>query len=543
MKVLPKDSENYISITFGDQYFKLVFKDSMRFLQSSIDNLSKTLKDDQYVILKRELNNADLFEDLKYYDKRERSFKGVFPYDYFDSFDKLDLNKFPDKKEFYSLLYQKDISDNEYKHGKKIFDKYCDTFKDYLLLYQKLDVLILSDVFENFRELCLKHYEIDPAYCYSAPGLSWNAGLKFTGIELELLTDKDMLDMFKDGIRGGFSGVLGKRFVEANNKYIKEGEIKNPNYLWYTDANNLYGCGMSEKLPYKNFKWEEISESNNIDDYLNKCNDDIGMVFKVDLEYDDETKFKLRKFPPMPLSRKIEEEELSDYSRDFLKDNNIKLGNVEKLILDLYDKKEYIVHYDILKYYISLGIKVTKIHSIISFNHKAWLKPYIDFNTEMRTKTDNDFEKDFWKLMNNSFYGKTMENISNRCMVELTNKPEDLRRLASRDNLKDIIDFNDNFKAVLLNYKSMYFNKPIYLGMCVLDYSKLVMYKFYYDTIEKYFPNNEILYSDTDSMVINIYTEDFYSDLEKIKDYLDTSNYPKDHPLYSVDNKKSNWQI
>ena len=406
------------------------------------------------------------------------------------------------------------------------------------MLYKKLDVLILSDVFENFRELCLKHYEIDPAYCYSAPGLSWNAGLKYTGIELELLTDKDMLDMFKDGIRGGFSGVLGKRFVEANNKYIKEGEIKNPNYLWYTDANNLYGCGMSEKLPYKNFKWEEISESNNIDDYLNKCNDDIGMVFKVDLEYDDETKFKLRKFPPMPLSRKIEEKEISDYSRDFLKDNNIKLGNVEKLILDLYDKKEYIVHYDILKYYISLGIKVTKIHSIISFNHKAWLKPYIDFNTEMRTKADNDFEKDFWKLMNNSFYGKTMENISNRCMVELTNKPEDLRRLASRDNLKDIIDFNDNFKAVLLNYKSMYFNKPIYLGMCVLDYSKLVMYKFYYDTIEKYFPNNEILYSDTDSMVINIYREDFYSDLEKIKDYLDTSNYPKDHPLYSVDNKK-----
>ena len=173
------------------------------------------------------------------------------------------------------------------------------------MLYQKLDVLILADVFENFRGLCLKNYEIDPAYCYSAPGLSWNAGLKFTGIELDLLTDKDMLDMFKDGIRGGFSGVLGKRFVEGNNKYIKEDEIKNPNYLWYTDANNLYGCGMSEKLPYKNFKWEEIkserssaeqsSESNNIDDYLNKCNDDTGMIFKVDLEYDDLTKFKLKK--------------------------------------------------------------------------------------------------------------------------------------------------------------------------------------------------------------------------------------------------------
>ena len=525
----------------------------MRFLESGIDNLSKTLKDEQYNIMKRELNNEELFEDLKYYENNKRSFKGIFPYDYFDSFDKLDLKEFPNKKEFYSILYQKDISDKEYEHGKKIFDKYCKTFKDYLMIYQKLDVLILADVFENFRELCLKYYEIDPAYCYSAPGLSWNAGLKYTKIELDLLTDKDMLDMFKSGIRGGFSGVLGKRYVEANNKYLtkettktskettkalEDQKIKNPNYLWYTDANNLYGSGISEKLPYKNFKWEEIDSDKEINHYLNKCNDGIGMIFKVDLEYDNLTRKKLMKFPPMPLSRQIKENEISDYSRNFLKDNNIKLGKEEKLILDLNNKKEYIVHYDILKYYISLGIKVTKIHSIISFNHKAWLKPYIDFNTEMRTKAKSDFEKDFWKLMNNSFYGKTMENISNRCIVELVNNPNDLKRLASKDNLKDIIDFNGDFKAVLMNYKSMYFNKPIYLGMCVLDYSKLVMYKFYYDIIEKYFPNNEILYSDTDSMVLNIYTEDLYKDLEQTKDKLDTSDYPKDHPLYSLVNKK-----
>ena len=156
----------------------------------------------------------------------------------------------------------------------------------------------------------------------------------------------------------------------------------------------------------------------------------------------------------------------------------------------------------------------------------------------MRTKTDNDFEKDFWKLMNNSFYGKTMENISNRCIVELVNNPHDLKRLASKDNLKDIIDFNGDFKAVLMNYNSMYFNKPIYLGQVILDYSKLVMYKFYYDIIEKHFPKNEILYSDTDIIVLNIYTVDLYKDLEQIKDHLDTSDYPKDHPLYSNKNKK-----
>lgn len=539
VKVLPKDTENYISITFGDRYFKLVFKDSMRFLLSSIDNLSKTLKDDQYKILKRELSDDGLFEDLQYHENNERSFKGIFPYDYFNSLEKLKDKSFPSKKEFYSILYQKDISEKEYEHGKKIFERYCKTFKDYLMLYQKLDVLILTDVFENFRDLCLKHYEIDPAYCYSAPGLSWNAGLKKTEIELELLHDKDMLDMFTDGIRGGFSGVLGQRFVKANNKYITNNseEIKNPNYVVYTDANNLYACGMSDKLPYKNFNWEE-HENQDIDYYLEKCNEEVGMVFKVDLESDLQTKYKLRKFPPMPISRVIDEEEISDYSRDFLKQHNNKLGKVKKLILDLHDKKEYIVHYDILQYYISLGIKVTKIHSIISFNHKAWLKDYIDFNTSMRAKATNDFEKDFWKLMNNSFYGKTMENISNRCIIELINKPEDLKRLASKDNFKDIIDFNNDFKAVQLNYKSMYFNKPIYLGMCILDYSKLVMYKFYYDVIEKYLPDNEIIFSDTDSMVLNIFTEDVYKDLEKIKDHLDTSNYPKDHFLYSTENKK-----
>ena len=137
MKVLPKDNENYISITYGDKYFKLVFKDSMKFLQSGIDNLSKTPKDEQYNIMKKELNNEELFEDLKYYENNKRSFKGIFPYDYFDSFDKLNLKEFPDKKEFYSILYQKDISDKEYEHGKKIFDKYCKKFKDYLMIYQK----------------------------------------------------------------------------------------------------------------------------------------------------------------------------------------------------------------------------------------------------------------------------------------------------------------------------------------------------------------------------------------------------------------------
>ena len=154
----------------------------------------------------------------------------------------------------------------------------CQTLLDYHKLYLKADVLILSDAFEKFREFFFKNHEIDPAYCYSVPGLTWQCGLKYTQVKLDLLTDYDMLPMFKNGIRGGYSGVLGDRYVKANNKYSVENEIlkqhllnetnylENPTgnnsyklktttiYLLYLDANNLYGWGMSQKLPIENFK-------------------------------------------------------------------------------------------------------------------------------------------------------------------------------------------------------------------------------------------------------------------------------------------------
>ena len=130
----------------------------------------------------------------------------------------------PDIKEFYSTLTQKTITEKEYEHAQRVWKHYnCKTLQDYHELYLKTDVLILADAFEKFRNFFLKHHKIDPCYCYSAPGLTWQCGLKYTGIELELLTDVDMLQMFEKGIRGGFSGVLGPRHVKAFNKYT-------PNY-------------------------------------------------------------------------------------------------------------------------------------------------------------------------------------------------------------------------------------------------------------------------------------------------------------------------
>ena len=156
----------------------------------------------------------------------------------------------------------------------------------------------------------------------------------------------------------------------------------------------------------------------------------------------------------------------------------------------------------------------------------------------MKERKLTEFEKDLCKLMNNAFYGKTMENIRDRVSVKLFNTEQDVRKMFSKPLYKDHIIFNDNLIAVLNNIPFVKFDKPIYLGRCVLDYSKLLMYAFYYEVINKLWLNNEIIGFDTDSFFLNIYTKDVYEDMRKISEHLDTCNYPESDELYSKNNKK-----
>ena len=340
--------------------------------------------------------------------------------------------------------------------------------------------------------------------------------------------------MFENGIRGGYSGVLGDRYVKANNKYLEDYDSsKSSNYLLYLDANNLYGWAMSQKLPTGDFKWEAGTSYN-----WRNPPDERGCIVECDLEYPLNTKFKTQKFPLAPEKLKIRKEDLPEYQVNCLSTEYKKIGNVTKLILNLKDKEKYVIHYELLKYYEFLGLKVKKIHKIVSFKQEAWLKKYINFNTEQRTQASSGFEKDLWKLMNNAFYGKTMENIRSRVNVKILNTHEEARRMFSKPTYKDHVVFNDNLIAVLNNIPSVKFDKLIYLGMCILDYSKLLMYQFYYERINKLWPRNQIIGFDTDSFFINIETEDVYEDMKLIQDELDTSNYPSDHFLYLIKNMK-----
>ena len=193
--------------------------------------------------------------------------KGVYPYEYMDGWDKFNDTSIPNKESFYSNLTMENITEMDYIHANNVFKTFkLNNLCDYHDLYVQSDTLLLADVFENFRKACIKTYELDPAHFISLPGLAWQAWLKKTGEELELLTDYDMLLMIEEGIRGGKCHAV-HRYAKANNKYMKNyDENKESSYIQYLDANNLYGATMSEKLPINEFKW--VSDISGINENL-----------------------------------------------------------------------------------------------------------------------------------------------------------------------------------------------------------------------------------------------------------------------------------
>ena len=529
---IPNNEEKYISFSktiVTGQYtskkgevknktFKIVFKDSLKFLASSLEALVNNLT-------KEDFKNLH-----KYFTPKQAEIlkqKGFYPYEYMDSEEKFNDTKPPPREAFYSKLSGKGISNKNYNRVLNVWNTFnMKIFKEYHELYNITDVLLLADVFENFRDLCLKIYGLDPVYYFTAPGLAWDACLKVTGVQLELLSDPNMLLMFEKGIRGGIS-IISNRYGEANNKYLRKGYNKNlpSKYLMYLDANNLYGCAMSEKLPTHGFKWLSCGEMEKLfNNQVIQVWEKIPCILVVDLEYPENLHNLHNDYPFCP--------------------ERVKCKNgVEKLIPNLNDKTKYIIHYKNLIQCLRAGMKLKKIYRGIKFVQSEWMKPYIDKNTNLRAMAKNNFEKDFFKLMNNSVFGKTMENIRNRVDVKLVNTKEKLRKLVAKPNLKSPPKiFSENLVSVHMRKTSLLMNKPVYLGMCILDLSKTIMYDFHYNYIKsKYEDKAKLLFTDTDSLMYEIETEDFYKDISgDVKDRFDTSDYPENHAsgIPTGENKK-----
>ena len=485
-----------------------------------MDSLVKKLDGDDFKILKKE------FPDKWQYLNK----KLAYPYEYFNSIEDYKKPVHNLKKEdFFSKLKNKCPDNEEIQRTKEIIEIFnIKNGKELTELYLKSDVNLLGDVFEKFIKISVEEYGINPLYCVSLPGYTWQCGMKYTDISLQTLQDKDMISLLENNIRGGISSVMGDRYVKSD---------KNKKIL-YIDANNLYGHSMSQYLPYDGIKFD-----NNIklEDILNTPDDsDIGYFVEADLIYPDNIKKKTKNFPFAPENKKNDPYIFNDYMKEIRPDN---YTSTKKLICDWSDKKNYLIHYRMLKFYIRHGMIVDKVHKIISFKQSRWLEIYNNFNTQKRNKAKNDFEKDFYKLLNNAFYGKTMENVRNRLKIKFFKKDDHIEIIKHQSKLtfNGIHKSYENCDSYTLKQNEVLMDKPIYLGFTVLELSKLHMYKTYYDKLQPYFgeKNIQLHYMDCDSFVLSIETENKINDLKNLEDLFDFSNLDKNHELFSNKNKKA----
>ena len=292
-------------------------------------------------------------------------------------------------------------------------------------------------------------------------------------------------------------------------------------YIQYLDANNLFGWAMSKKLPVNGFEWLDSNKINEefVKNYYE--NDKKGYILEVDVKYPKELHDLHSDLPFLP--------------------ERMEINKCKKLVCNLYDKKKYVVHMKSLKQALNHGLKFKKIHRVIEFNQKAWLKPYIDMNTELRKLARNDFEKDLFKLMNNSVFGKTMENIRKHRDIKLVTTDKKRSKLVSEPNFYAMNLISKNLSIIEMKKTKIKMNKPIYLGLSILEISEILMYEFWYDYVKpKYNDKVRLCYMDTNSFVMNIKTNDFYKDIsDDVDDRFDTSNYGVNRPLPIGKNKKS----
>lgn len=307
----------------------------------------------------------------------------------------------------------------------------------------------------------------------------------------------------------------------------------------YFPANNLYGTSLCEPLPIRGFRWlspQEIARSNIIS-YDPTSN--VGYILEVDLEYPESLHDSHNCYPRAPERLTITGDMLSPYCQEVLEASGSQPKPTTKLVPNLMNKTKYIVHVRNLQFYVGLGMKITKIHRVLEFQQSRWMEPYVAFNTEMRKNAKTEMDKNLYKLLVNAVFGKTMENVRAYKTVEIVTSQKRMSKVLKKPHFERAVTFRDNLVACSVRRTKILLNKPIYIGFSVLDLSKLHMYDFHYNYMKpKYNEDAQLLMTDTDSLMYEVQTRDIYEDMHADLDMFDTSDYPKDHKLYSEKNKK-----
>ena len=289
--------------------------------------------------------------------------------------------------------------------------------------------------------------------------------LKTACVKLEKISDIDQYLFIEKGTRGGVSYIT-KRYAKGNNKYMSDYDSnKQSTFITYLDKNNLYGRAMSKDLPYRKFEW--LKNVDELDVMSINEKSDVGYILEVDLEYPDELHELHNDYPLAPEQLAVTNDMLSKYCKSIADKYDIKVGDVKKLIPNLGNETKYVLHCKNIQLYLSLGMKQTKLHRALQFKQSDWMKKYIDFNTKKSISATNDFEKDYFKLMTNSVYGKTMENLRKRINVRFVNNEKDFLKYTSKPTYVTHKLFNKNFAAIHEIKQILVLNKLICWIYCL----------------------------------------------------------------------------
>lgn len=447
--------------------------------------------------------------------------KNLFPYKFFDTPDKLsvpmsEFSKIFEPKEENLVYFANGTSVETLAKNKPLFDNICSLFGlndsacQYHDLYLKCDVMQLADVFLNIREEVFESHKVDLCDYIGTPSATWHAWLRANpNLELGLYTDTFHAEFFASMMRGGITSAP-LRYAESDDTHS----------ILYFDVNGLYPYVMQKyPFPMGDFRTvvARVAREDNCEEFLLDYFEQLkregkGAGLCVDLSIPKELHNKFDQYPPAPEHRVLKDcfmdpdGELYEFMKRWSEANDGEpLATFKGLVGTLYDKKEYAVNWKLLKWYIKHGVKVTKIHYSIEYTLGRYLEEYVTKNIEIRNRCpySKPFLKKFWKLFGNALYGKTCESPFNKKKFLLFRNRDKLRGAIAKGNVSRIIPIDENNSLIELDGEIVELKYPTYIGSSVTEYSKLVMYKLFYDKLMKVFPDMKLVYTDTDSFIIN----------------------------------------
>ena len=539
------------------------FKDSLEHLPSSLSKLVVELNNPhqnhqfplfhQSTIIKDYFSKDITQDDINVNMKLLTGGKGIYPYSLCnDAHVMRKIKTFPPIENFFNDLTNTPCTPIDYDFALNVYKKFkCRNLYDYTILYNHTDTLLLAEIMMVYRKVIQDNFKIDVNHFQGIPALAYNLMLKISKVKLELISDPEMSEFFRSSIRGGMSFIANRKvksdYVNSNPENYK----KRTTHIRYIDGNNLYGSQMLFDLPTTDYKFEDVSFIAKIESQL-KQNKSIdikgrGLFLEVDLHYPKKLHKNHADFPLAPEKYKVTYKELSPLNQFLLKkmkkNDSCHTFSEEKLIPTFHERKHYKLHIKCLLFYLSEGLILKKIHRIVSFKEKPFLKEYILSLTKLRSiaaAKNLTFFVNVFKLLANSTYGKFCQNPMNFTHAKLCLNKQHFKKCINSKRFLHASIINESIAIVEYKPEAVLYNSPFPIAATILDLAKLHLYNYFYNILKPTFEPDKVnlIMTDTDSIIFSVNTQNFFEKYKRLP-LFDFSNFKKESSLYSNQNQKA----